>query len=63
MNLKRRSAEFLPVAIGVVANVGKHPFILTVAAQLVPVFVSRKLRGVRPSKSIILRACWLARRN
>jgi hypothetical protein len=39
---KRGSAEFLAVSIGVVASLGKHPFVVTIPAYLIEVLVARK---------------------
>jgi hypothetical protein len=55
-NSERRSTKLLPIFFGVVANLGKHSFIVTIAAQLVPVLVPHKPLVVvvsevnRPSK-------------
>src|SRR5437868_2829019 len=43
---ERRSTKFLPVFIGVIADLGKHAFIITVAAKLVTVLVLNKPRVV-----------------
>src|SRR5262249_3046687 len=40
--LEGRSAKFLAVFIGVVANLSKHLFIVTIAAQLIVILVAHK---------------------
>src|SRR6266700_128633 len=43
---ERRSAKFQTVFIGIVTDLGKHPFVIPIATQLVVILVAHKPRVV-----------------